>query len=71
MVGNAKKNENQNRSLQNESLVLALRNFDLNKNLLNYFSLFDVYQLYENIYQRKLSMISLIIQNSKIEKIDG
>jgi hypothetical protein len=42
LVGNAKKNENQNKSLQSECLVkFALRNF------------FDVYQKYESIYQKK------------------
>jgi hypothetical protein len=41
LVGNAKKNENQNKSLQSECLVkFALRNVALNE-----FSLFDVHQL--------------------------
>jgi hypothetical protein len=33
---------------------------------INYFSLLDVYQLYDNIYWSTLSMVSPIIHNSKI-----
>jgi len=36
-----------------------------------YFLLFDVYQLYENIYQSTLSMVSPTIHNFKIYEIDG
>jgi hypothetical protein len=45
LVGNAKKNENQNKSIQNEHLVnFALRNVALNELLLIFF-IINVYQL--------------------------
>jgi hypothetical protein len=43
----------------------------LQMNFYWHFSLFDVYQLYENIYWKKLSMVNLIMHNSKKLKIDG
>jgi hypothetical protein len=43
-----KKNENQNKSLQSECLVkFALRNVVLNE-----FSLFDIYQLWEHLLKQ-------------------
>jgi uncharacterized membrane protein len=62
-----KKNENQNKSLPSECLVkFALKNVTNKRFFIDYFSLFDVYQLYESIYRNKLSMISPIIHDSKI-----
>jgi hypothetical protein len=63
LVNNAKKNENQNKSIQNECLVkFALINVALNDFLLIFFSLL-MFINYESNYWSKSSMISLIIHN--------
>jgi len=49
-VGNAKKNENENKSIQNECLVkFALRNVALNEFLLIFFALL-MFINYDSIY---------------------
>jgi hypothetical protein len=65
-----KKTENQNKSIQSECLVkFALRNVALN--IKKYSSSLLISINYDSIYWSKLSMISPIIHNSKILKIDG
>jgi hypothetical protein len=62
-----KKKKTENKSLQSECLVkFALRNINFELIFIDFISLFDVYQLYENIYWSKLSMISPIIHSSNI-----
>jgi hypothetical protein len=60
-----KENQNQNKSIQSECLIkFALKNVALNELLLILFHYLMSIN-YESIYWSKLSMISLIIHNSK------